>query len=104
MYLPSVAGGPIGPARLLVGAAALTLAATAPSLAAGPQVFPVKSAFVPVVVAAAFIMPALVAGTWSSMKRSAGRMAPALAVALAIGLAAGVTAYARPDLLSVLRI
>ncbi|MEZ5853715.1 MAG: hypothetical protein R3D67_02820 [Hyphomicrobiaceae bacterium] len=93
-----------GAMPVVAAANGLVMGATEPALAAAPQVFPVSSGLVPLVVAAAFILPALLAATWSSMKRTTGRMAPVLGAALFLGVAIGAAAYVRPDLLAALRI
>ena len=90
--------------RVVLGALVLFATAASPLLAAAPQVFPVKSGVVPLVVAAAFILPALLAATWSGMKRSAGRTARVFGLFLFLGAAVGAAAYIKPDLLAALRI
>lgn len=74
-----------------------------PALAAGAQVFPVKPALVPMVVAAAFVLPAGAAGVWSVLRRSTGRVGTLASVAVFAIAAIGILAYANPELISVVR-
>ncbi|MFV0297477.1 MAG: hypothetical protein ACK5JT_15280 [Hyphomicrobiaceae bacterium] len=67
--------------------------------ARGPEIFPVKSGLVPLVVATFFIAPAIVAGMWSGMRRIAGRFAPLVAIVGVSVAAIGVAAVVHPELL-----
>jgi|LNFM01.1.fsa_nt_gb hypothetical protein len=93
--------------RLVVGvyfAMASSIFAGDQALAASGQMFPVGSNLVAVVVAAAFILPAGIAGFVSVVKRAARTPAGVLGVGLlAIGTVA-VLALANPGLLSSLRV
>jgi len=93
--------------RLVVGvcvAMAASVLAGGEALAASGQLFPVGSNLVAVVVAAAFILPAGIAGFVSVVKRASRTPAGLLGVGLlAIGTVA-VLALANPGLLSSLRV
>lgn len=95
------------PSRLIVAvclASAATIVTGGPASAGGGQMFPVGSHLVAVVVAAAFILPAGIAGVVSVVKRAARTPAGLLGVGLlAIG-AVAVLALANPGLLSSLRV
>ncbi len=88
-------------AWLTLGAA---VAACGEAAAAGGQMFPVGSHLVAVVVAAAFILPAGIAGVASLVKRAGRSPAGLLGVGLlAIG-AVAVVALANPGMLASLRV
>jgi hypothetical protein len=93
--------------RLIVGvffAMAASIGVGGEASAANAQMFPVGSNLVAVVVAAAFILPAGIAGGVSVVKRAARTPAGALGVGLlAVGTIA-VVALANPGLLSSLRV
>ena len=69
-----------------------------------PQVFPVQSSLVPVVVAAAFILPAAIAGVLSLLRRAGRSMGPVLGLGLVVAGAAAYAAYADPNFIAALRI
>lgn len=91
------------PGRSLVVALALGFAGSTGALAAPAQLFPVQPHLVPVVVAAAFILPAAMAGFLSVMRRL-GRAGGAMLGAglIMAALAVGAT-YVQPSLLAALR-
>lgn len=84
-------------------AAGLGLAGGTEALAAPPQLFPVQPHLVPVVVAAAFILPAAMAGFLSVMRRLGRAGGAVLGAGLLVVALAAVAAYVQPDLLLALR-
>ncbi|MEZ5816716.1 MAG: hypothetical protein R3D44_06515 [Hyphomicrobiaceae bacterium] len=96
---------PAWPRGGFVCAMAICFVTVAPAAMAGSsQMFPVRSHLVPAVVAAAFILPALMAGVASVLKRI-GRSPVALVglCLFAVG-AAALVAYVNPTLLTALRV
>jgi hypothetical protein len=85
----------------IVGAIVLSPAS---AFASGAQVFPVPTSWVPLVVAAAFMLPALAASVLSLMRRGVRRAGPVASAALVMAAAAVAVAYLQPQLLSALRI
>ena len=72
--------------------------------AAEVHLFPVRPGLVPVVVAGAFVLPAIICGVMYGVRR-AGRIAgPVLGAGLIVAAIAAVTAYGDPGLLRGLRI
>lgn len=94
-------------ASVLLTVPAMHLQAESAALAAItglPQLFPVQSSLVPVVVAAAFILPAAVAGVLSVLRRATHALGPVLGLGLIVAGAAAVAVYADPTLIAALRI
>ena len=88
----------------IAGGLSVSLLFVAQAQAASGQLFPVKPSLVPMVVAAAFVMPALMAAVWSVVKRWSRQVHPVLGVGVLATLVAVVLAVSRPELLSALRI
>ncbi len=82
----------------------LLVVARAEALAGLPQVFPVQSSLVPVVVAAAFILPAAIAGVLSLLRRAGRAMGPVAGLGVVVAVAAAFAAYADPTLIAAFRI
>ncbi|MDX2155778.1 MAG: hypothetical protein SFW09_04630 [Hyphomicrobiaceae bacterium] len=89
---------------VLVGVASAFAVAGGPAVAASAQqLFPVRSGLVPLVVAATFMLPALLAGVLSVARRAA-RSPGVLGLGALVAAAAALLLYARPDLLTVFRV
>lgn len=73
------------------------------AMAATPQIFPVQSHLVPVLVAAVFILPAAFAGLLSLLRRL-GRSRALAGVSLAVAVVALVAFYGEPSWLAALRV
>lgn len=91
--------------RLLVPVVALAVASSVVQPAAAePHVFPTSQALVPVAVAGAFVLPALVAALFAGLGRLARRPKALLGLG-AVGIAGLVLAgYLNPELLAALRL
>ena len=74
------------------------------AVAADAQLFPVHSSLVPVVVAAVFVLPALMAASMSVMRRAARSAGPVLGIGLLVVAAAAVVVLVRPELLASIRV
>lgn len=72
-----------------------------PAVAASVQLFPVKPSLVPVVVAAAFILPAFIASLMSVLRRAGLVLGSVLGFGLLAVMAMVVTAYLDPNLVAV---
>lgn len=86
------------------GALACWLARDGVAIAANGQMFPVRSHLVPVVVVAAFILPAAFAGVGSLAKRYRASPAALLGLGLLAVGALALAAIANPHLLAGVRI
>ena len=72
---------------------------TAETARAGVPGFPAEQALVPVMVGAAFALPALVALVWSTAGRIWNRLGPGLAIGLLVLVALAAIAILQPSLL-----
>lgn len=75
-----------------------------PGEASAAQVFPVTGSLVPVAVAAAFVLPALVAGVLSLLRSAALRLGPTMGIVLLCTVGVAVAALLFPDLVAALRV
>lgn len=87
-----------------LGAAAVWLGHNGGAIAANGQMFPVGSHLVPIVVAAAFILPAALAGLGSLVKRCRANPAAFLGLGLLAVGALALAAIANPQLLAGVRV
>ncbi len=94
----------LAPVLALAATAGLAHAEALTTFAGLPRVFPVQSGLVPMVVAAAFILPAAIAGVFSLLRRVGRLVGPVMGLGLATAVAAAYAAYADPNLLVALRV
>ena len=94
----------LAPVLLLPAMTGLAHAEALATFAGLPRIFPVQSSLVPMVVAAAFILPAAMAGVLSLLRRAGRSIGPVLGLGLGVVAAAAYAAYANPNLLAALRI
>ncbi len=85
------------------GAGLALSASVQPLAAATPLVFPADQAIVPLVVGAAFILPALIAGAFAATHQLARTLGPVLGSLLLFALAVGILAYTQPGMLQAVR-
>jgi hypothetical protein len=72
--------------------------------AAAPLLLPMDQAFVPIAVAAAFILPALIALVFAGLSGALRRLGPAAGVGMLVIVALALLGYLNPGLISALRI
>jgi hypothetical protein len=89
--------------RALAGGLLASLAATG-AAAAAPLMFPAEQTMVPLAVAAAFALPALIAAVFALLRRTARALGPVIGIGVLAAAALAVAGYLNPGLLAALGI